>query len=210
MSVQTASLLALGLYTVGVITTFGVRSWMHRRKTGSTGFRGISGTPGSVEWWGGVLFVAAMLLGAAGPALALADVVVPPHLSGLAWAGMILVMGGFLGTLAAQSGMGTSWRIGVDVTERTDLVTTGLFALVRNPVFSAMLTAMTGIMLMVPTPVSATALACLFLAVEIQVRLVEEPYLKRTHQRAYADYTARVGRFFPGIGRAQKNDTARH
>ena len=106
--------------------------------------------------------------------------------------------------------MGASWRIGVDATERTDLVTTGLFAVVRNPIFSAMLMAMIGIVLMVPTPVSAAALVCLFVAVEIQVRFVEEPYLNRTHRRSYVDYTAKVGRFLPGIGRSQATDTARH
>lgn len=206
MSLQTTSLLALALYAIGVLTTFGVRSWIHRRRTGSTGFQGISGTPGSIEWWGGILFIAALVLGAAGPALALADLIVPPRLPGLAWTGTCIVIIGFLGTLAAQSGMGASWRIGVDATERTELVTTGLFGLVRNPIFTAMLTAIAGIALMVPTLVSAAALACLFFAVEIQVRFVEEPYLNRTHHSTYAAYAARVGRFLPCIGRTQTKD----
>lgn len=30
---------------------------MHRLRTGSTGFKDISGRPGSLEWFGGVLFV---------------------------------------------------------------------------------------------------------------------------------------------------------
>ena len=208
MSLQATSLLALVLYAIGIITTFGVRSWIHRRKTGSTGFQGISGTPGSLEWWGGILLIAAMVLGAAGPTLALAGVVVSPRLPGLALAGTCIAIVGFLGTLAAQSGMGASWRIGVDATERTDLVTTGLFAVVRNPIFTAMMTAMVGIMLMVPTLVSAAALACLFFAVQIQVRLVEEPYLNQTHPRAYADYAAKVGRFLPGIGRLPARNTS--
>jgi SAM-dependent methyltransferase len=38
-------------------------------------------------------------------------------------------------------------------------------------------------------------------ALEVQVRLVEEPYLLRTHGRAYAEYGARTGRFVPGLGR---------
>lgn len=217
MSVHTASLLALGLYTAGVITTFGVRSWIHHRTTGSTGFHGISGTRGSTQWWGGILSLAALVLGMAGPALSLAGLVVPPRLPGLAWAGLILTTIGFLGTLAAQSGMGASWRIGVDATEHTDLITTGLFGVVRNPVFTFMLTAITGITLMVPTPVSAAALACLFLAVEIQVRCVEEPYLRRTHHEDYTDYTdytTTVGRFLPGLGRSSPQNTtpdgARH
>lgn len=150
------------------------------------------------------------MFGAAGPALSTAGLVVPPHVPGVAWAGFVLTMIGFLGTLAAQSGMGASWRIGVDATERTDLITTGLFAMVRNPVFTFMLTAITGITLMVPTPVSAAALACLLLAIQIQVRCVEEPYLRRTHHPAYTDYTMKVGRFLPGIGRLSPQDDTRH
>ena len=38
---------------------FGWRSWEQRRRTGSTGFHGISGRPGSVEWFAGVGFVLA-------------------------------------------------------------------------------------------------------------------------------------------------------
>ncbi|PYG00281.1 hypothetical protein SAMN05216184_104223 [Georgenia satyanarayanai] len=48
---------------------------------------------------------------------------------------------------------------------------------------------------------TAAALLCLLLAVEIQVRLVEEPYLIRAHGHAYASYSERVGRFLPGLGR---------
>jgi protein-S-isoprenylcysteine O-methyltransferase Ste14 len=41
-----------------------------------------------------------------------------------------------------------------------------------------------------------------FLAgLEIQVRLVEEPYLIRVHGDAYRTYAARTGRFVPGVGR---------
>ena len=41
--------------------------------------------------------------------------------------------------------MGESWRIGVDVQERTSLVTAGVFGLVRNPIFSAMCVASIGL-----------------------------------------------------------------
>jgi protein-S-isoprenylcysteine O-methyltransferase Ste14 len=203
MTPDTASALALGLYTAGVVVTFGVRSWLHRRRTGSTGFHGFSGTTGSAGWWGGVLFIVALLLGATGPILALAGIIVPPPLPGLAWVGLITTVLGFLGVLAAQTGMDASWRIGVDATERTKLVTTGVFAVVRNPIFTAMLAALAGLALMVPTLVTAAALLCLFLAVELQVRVVEEPYLFRTHPESYASYAAAVGRFLPGVGRVR-------
>jgi protein-S-isoprenylcysteine O-methyltransferase Ste14 len=162
----------------------------------------VSGVPGSAEWWGGILFAAALVLGAAGPALALTGTVTAPRWPEvLPWAGLVVTVVGFLGVLASQAGMGASWRIGVDATERTELVTTGAFAVVRNPIFTAMLTTLVGLTLMVPTVVSATAWLCLLAAVELQVRRVEEPYLLATHEQDYAAYAATVGRFLPGLGR---------
>lgn len=97
--------------------------------------------------------------------------------------------------------MGTSWRIGVDAQERTDLVTTGPFASVRNPVFTAMITALLGMTLMVPHLATLAALLALVVAVELQVRFVEEPYLVRVHGQAYLSYARTAGRFVPGLGR---------
>jgi hypothetical protein len=36
--------------------------------------------------------------------------------------------------------------------------------------------------------------------IELQVRVVEEPYLLTVHCDAYRDYLATVGRFVPGLG----------
>lgn len=47
------------------------------------------------------------------------------------------------------------------------------------------------------------------IGIGVQVRLVEEPYLRRTHGVAYTDYAARVGRFLPRLGRLQP-DRHRH
>ena len=55
--------------------------------------------------------------------------------------------------------------------------------------------------LMVPSWIALAGVAALFIALELQVRVVEEPYLRRTHGRAYADYASRVGRFVPGVGK---------
>ncbi|GAA4289098.1 isoprenylcysteine carboxylmethyltransferase family protein [Georgenia daeguensis] len=198
--------LALGLYGAGLVIMFGFRSWAHRRRTGSSGFRGLSGPSGSCEWWGGVLFAAALALGALSPVLALSGVVgvyawTPGWLS---WVGLLAVIAAIAGVLIAQSGMGASWRIGVDADERTDLVTTGPFAKVRNPIFSAMITALLGMTLMVPSVLTVAALLALVVAVELQVRFVEEPYLVRVHGMAYLSYARTVGRFVPGLGRLKQ------
>jgi protein-S-isoprenylcysteine O-methyltransferase Ste14 len=193
--------LALGLYVVALVVLFGVRSWVQRRRTGHTGFHGICGTPAEAGWWGGVLFVVAMVLGLAGPLLAVLGATPTDPPAAAAIAGLVLALAGFAATLAGQTGMGASWRIGVDPAERTALVTDGVFRLARNPIFTAMVAAQLGVVLMVPTWVSAAALAALVAAVQLQVRAVEEPYLSTVHGAPYTTYAARTGRFVPGVGR---------
>lgn len=97
--------------------------------------------------------------------------------------------------------MGTSWRIGVNDAKTTDLVTTGIFAHVRNPIFTAMTGTAVGLTLLAPNPVAITGLSALIAAIQLQVRVVEEPYLLRIHPRPYAKYAARAERFLPGVGR---------
>lgn len=198
------TVLALVLYVVYLALAFGLRTLIQLRRTGSTGFHGLGGRPLSPEWIAGVGFTLALLVGAAAPVLALLDVVEPisaldttaAHVVGLA-----LAVGGIAATFRAQIAMGTSWRIGVDPEERTELVTDGPFALVRNPIFAAMLPTALGLTLLVPSWVAILGLVGLVVALELQVRVVEEPYLLKAHGRAYAAYAARVGRFFPGVGR---------
>ncbi len=195
---------ALVAYLVYLLLAFVLRTAIQLRRTGSSGFKGISGRAGSPEWIAGVLFAVALLVGVAAPVLALADVVEPlARLDGAAShvAGVVLFAAGLAATLAAQFAMGSSWRIGVDHAERTELVTSGPFAYSRNPIFAAMIPTSVGLALMVPSVIAIAGVLALLLALELQVRVVEEPYLARAHGSAYADYAARVGRFVPGVGR---------
>ncbi|WP_433786907.1 methyltransferase family protein [Actinomycetospora sp. CA-101289] len=149
--------------------------------------------------------MAALVLGLAGlllGALGLVDPLLPlDRVSAVPWLGLVVALAGFVGTVGAQQAMGRSWRIGVEATERTELVESGMFGWSRNPVFLTMTITLIGLTLVVPNVVQLSALACLAIAVEIQVRWVEEPYLLRTHGAAYARYASRVGRFVPGVGR---------
>jgi protein-S-isoprenylcysteine O-methyltransferase Ste14 len=198
------AIVALGAYAVYLGLAFGLRTAIQIRRTGASGFAGVSGRPGSAEWWAGVLFVVALFVGAAAPLLALAGVVEPiaaldtpaVHLAG----GALFAIG-LAGTLAAQVAMGDAWRIGVDERSTAALVVDGPFAVVRNPIFAAMLPASAGLALMVPSVVALAGLIALAIALELQVRVVEEPHLRRVHGDSYAAYAARVGRFAPGLGR---------
>lgn len=195
---------ALAFYALYLGLAFGWRTLVQFRRTGSTGFRGISGRPGSVEWFGGVLFVFAPLLLLAAPVLDLAGALEPiPFLDGRVGhaSGFVLFLAGLAGTLLAQSAMGESWRVGVDRAEKTELVAAGPFALVRNPIFSAMVPAFLGLALLVPNVAALAGVAALVVAIEMQVRLVEKPYLLRAHGARYARYASGVGRFVPGVGK---------
>lgn len=112
------------------------------------------------------------------------------------WAALAL---GFGLLVAAQGVMGASWRIGID-DRATALVTRGPFAHVRNPVFTAMLLQLAGVVLLWPSAFTAGAWVATAALIKLQVRQ-EERHLLRTHGAAYAEYTGRVGRFVPWVGR---------
>jgi protein-S-isoprenylcysteine O-methyltransferase Ste14 len=195
--------LALVLWALYGLLAFVLRVAIQLRRTGDTGLRGVKGKPGSVEWLVGVAFPGAIALGVAAPILALADNVEPiASLDKTAFnvAGIALYAIGLGGLIVAQGTMGESWRVGVDATERTSLVTTGMFSIVRNPIFTAMVALTVGLALLVPSVISVLAVALLLLSVELQTRAVEEPYLLDKHGQAYASYAGRVGRFLPGVG----------
>lgn len=197
----TAALVGYGVY---FLIAFGVRIAVQVLRTGSSGVKGLPSDAPPVEWLAGTLFVVGLLTGFAAAVLAADDVVEPVETldtTAVHLVGVVLFVAGLLGTFGAQVAMGTAWRIGVDPQERTDLVTDGPFALVRNPIYSAMLPATLGLALMVPSAVALAGLLVLWLGLELQVRVVEEPYLRRVHGEGYVAYARRVGRFVPGLGR---------
>jgi protein-S-isoprenylcysteine O-methyltransferase Ste14 len=194
---------ALALFTVFAALGFGWRSREQRRRTGSTGFRGISGRAGSIEWLAGVGFIVSMAAAVFAPILQLVDMVSPLAPLDYAWiqiTGIVLAIVGIAATVYAQLDMGDSWRIGVDPSETTTLVRSGVFGWVRNPIFTAMVVFGLGIALVAPNVVAIVGFALLIVTIELQVRVVEEPYLLTVHGDAYRDYRANVGRFVPGVG----------
>jgi protein-S-isoprenylcysteine O-methyltransferase Ste14 len=202
----TLGLALLGLYG---LLAFGARMTVQAHRTGSTGFKGLRGASGPAERLGGSLFVVAVMLYAAGPALQVAGVL--DSIQGLEGEltdvlGVVLTSLGIVGTVIAQFAMGDAWRVGVDPSEHTELVTHGPFSLVRNPIFAAMLPCFVGMALLAPNGVTIAGAILLVVALELQTRAVEEPYLLAVHGEQYAVYAARVGRFLPAIGRLRRSD----
>lgn len=67
----------MALFVLYFALAFGARTVLQLRRTGSIGFKGVSGRPGSAEWMGGVMFIAALVLGLAAPVLDLVGAIEP-------------------------------------------------------------------------------------------------------------------------------------
>lgn len=129
---------------------------------------------------------------------------VPTACAAVGWAA---VVAGAVVVIAAQIQMGASWRIGID-DRPTELVTRGLFGVVRNPIFSGLLMSLLGLVLITPSPWTVMGFLMISALIGLQTRL-EEAHLVRSHGAAYREYAARLGRFVPGLGRLRRTSRER-
>lgn len=205
------AVLALILILTYGAVAFGWRSWHQYRRTRDTGLRLAPGD-GALGRVGHLAVVASFAASFTAPVAALVagHPAAPGGPTGLVDGGtgavtlvLGLVLGGIgaVGTVVAQLQMGESWRVGVDAQEETALVTHGLFARVRNPIFTAMVVGFAGLALLVPNAVAIAGVLLAVVGLQLQVRFVEEPYLCGVHGRHYQRWAARSGRFLPGLGR---------
>jgi protein-S-isoprenylcysteine O-methyltransferase Ste14 len=96
-------------------------------------------------------------------------------------------------TIIAQWHMKNSWRIGIDTETKTELVTTGLFGLSRNPIFFGMILSLLGLFLTTPNAFTGLFLVLGYILIQIQIRL-EEEFLTKEHGHNYEAYKQKVRR----------------
>jgi protein-S-isoprenylcysteine O-methyltransferase Ste14 len=98
--------------------------------------------------------------------------------------------------VAALRSMGASWRIGIDREKPGPLVTTGLFACLRNPIYVAFYLVLFGSALIHGRAVFLL-LAFALIALVHGIILREERFLAERYGEAFRGYCARVGRYCP-------------
>jgi protein-S-isoprenylcysteine O-methyltransferase Ste14 len=96
-------------------------------------------------------------------------------------------------TIIAQAHMKNSWRIGIDTETKTELITTGLFQLSRNPIFFGMIISLLGLFLTTPNALTGLFLIIGYVLIQIQIRL-EEDFLTDQHGQKYLEYKQKVKR----------------
>lgn len=112
--------------------------------------------------------------------------------------GFVIGLAGLSLCLYAQIKMGASWRVGIDEKVKTQLITTGLYALIRNPTYLGLFMLNLGVWLIWPTWTIFLLNILFVLFLEIQVRC-EEDYLISRHGSEYARYKARTKRYLPFV-----------
>ena len=112
--------------------------------------------------------------------------------------GLVIGLAGLSLCLYAQIKMGTSWRVGIDEQSSTSLVTTGLYAYIRNPTYVGLFFFNLGLWVIWPTWAMFLLNLLFILFLEVQVRC-EEDFLTTTHGEEYLAYKKRTKRYIPFI-----------
>jgi protein-S-isoprenylcysteine O-methyltransferase Ste14 len=118
-----------------------------------------------------------------------------PVLDNLAvkYLGLALLAIALLWTILAQQHMKNSWRIGIDTETKTELISTGLFGLSRNPIFFGMILSLVGLFCTTPNALTALFFILGYVLIQIQIRL-EEEFLTKEHGQKYLAYKQKVRR----------------
>ena len=116
----------------------------------------------------------------------------------LGYLGLALLFAGVATADLAIHQMGLSWRIGVDHQAPGPIVSRGLYARVRHPIYAGMLLATAGIACMTVDMLSIVVAGVAWIGVPIQARL-EEQFLLSRYPEDYRRYMERTGRFLPGF-----------
>jgi protein-S-isoprenylcysteine O-methyltransferase Ste14 len=117
--------------------------------------------------------------------------------SGLRWLFAAVAVGCLAVTIDCWRRMGRNWRMDIS-DSNTALVTGGLFARIRHPIYAFSIVMMIATLLVLPTWPMLIVACVHFVLMNVKAR-TEEAHLTRLHGDEYARYVARTGRFFPGV-----------
>ena len=121
-------------------------------------------------------------------------------LTGIEWdiTGFCIGLIGLSFCLYAQAKMKNSWRVGIDESSKEELITSGLFRLVRNPTYLGLFLLNFGVWIIWPTHLVSYLNIVFVLLFEIQVRC-EEDFLEKLYGEEYLQYKKNSYRYLPFI-----------
>lgn len=109
--------------------------------------------------------------------------------------GILLGMMGDIIFIISVLTMKESWRAGVSYEEKTDLITDGIYQISRNPAFLGFDIVYTGMCFMFFNPVLVVISLLAIIMFHLQIKYVEEPFLKQEFKEQYLQYYQQVNRY---------------
>jgi protein-S-isoprenylcysteine O-methyltransferase Ste14 len=126
------------------------------------------------------------------PAFARGD----PLYAAVRLAAAVIAVGCLAATIKCWARMGKDWRMAVTAEPNQALITDGLFARIRHPIYAFSILLMIATMVVVPTwPM--IGLGVVHIALMVMKAGNEERHMLANHGDDYARYLARTGRFLP-------------
>lgn len=119
------------------------------------------------------------------------------------WAAIGLAVLFYLQSLRCWLQMGKNWSMAIVPGQKTELVTHGLYAWMRHPIYAFSLGLMLCSVVILPTWPMLLLAAMHCLAMNRKARY-EEIHLEQQFGPAYTLYCAQVGRFWPKLGALRK------
>jgi protein-S-isoprenylcysteine O-methyltransferase Ste14 len=117
------------------------------------------------------------------------------HSDASSWTGVLICLAGLSLVLWSLISFRQSFRVGIDADDPDKLITDGVFAFSRNPIYVAFALILIGEFLIFPNWISLIYLGAAAWLLHRQV-LREEEYLGAHYGHAYAEYRRRVRRYF--------------
>ncbi len=191
--------MALTIFITFLLLAVGGRIAIQYKFTGDHGIRLINPNSSKIAILSSILLLASFLSVFILTLLDATGILEPQIAPGriMKIAAMALSLTGIALTIFSQYQMGTAWRIGVDESEQTELVTNGLYSLMRNPIYSGVMLFGVGLLLLLPNIYMLLSILIGYLSIEFHVRYVEEPYLLRLHGLKFENYMNKTDRYLP-------------
>jgi protein-S-isoprenylcysteine O-methyltransferase Ste14 len=117
------------------------------------------------------------------------------HSDAISWIGVLFCLAGLGLFLWSLVSFGQSFRVGIDINHPNRLITTGIFAFSRNPIYVAFAFILIGQFLVFTNWILLAYIGAAVWLFHRQV-LREEEYLKKHYGQEYAEYCHRVRRYF--------------
>lgn len=112
----------------------------------------------------------------------------------LKYLGFVFISIALIVGLAALYEMRNSWRVGIKYDQKTDLVTTGIYSLSRNPYFLSYNLLFVGLFFIYPSLILLILIVCLAVIFHFMI-IEEEAYLEEVQGASYINYKNKVSRY---------------